>query len=164
VATNGNRTDTGSINLCVYDYANGEYCGTCDDGIQNDDETGVDTGGHCGTCYDGIKQDFELIDVDYGGICGNCTGDKKTDTYWSLGRSIDGSIPFNYDYCGEATDGIIGIIQVIAVLVLGALFIFILVSLGILGVLFSFITGSIGVLLSGAFRIITTRKKEKKFK
>ena len=45
--------------------------GTCSDGIQNGDETGVDTGGRCGppgTCSDGIKNGNET-GVDTGGRC-----------------------------------------------------------------------------------------------
>jgi len=53
--------------------------GTCSDGIQNGDETGVDTGGRCGpvcpgpgctgTCSDGIKNGDET-GIDTGGRCG----------------------------------------------------------------------------------------------
>ena len=51
---------------------------TCTDGIQNQDETGVDTGGVCGgssggtpaeTCSDGIQNQDET-GVDTGGVCG----------------------------------------------------------------------------------------------
>jgi hypothetical protein len=53
--------------------------GTCSDGIQNGNETGVDTGGSCGsnqtegTCVDGIQNGNET-GVDTGGRCGNTGG------------------------------------------------------------------------------------------
>ena len=42
---------------------------TCFDGIKNQNETGVDTGGVCGNCSDGIKNQNET-GVDTGGVCG----------------------------------------------------------------------------------------------
>ncbi|MFZ2694010.1 MAG: immunoglobulin-like domain-containing protein [Minisyncoccia bacterium] len=47
---------------------------TCVDGIKNQDETGIDTGGICGsgtiaTCSDGIRNQDET-GIDVGGICG----------------------------------------------------------------------------------------------
>jgi hypothetical protein len=47
---------------------------TCDDGVQNGDETGVDCGGSCAacpTCFDGIQNGDET-GVDCGGSCGVC--------------------------------------------------------------------------------------------
>ncbi len=49
---------------------------TCDDGVQNQDETGVDCGGTicpvCPTCFDGIQNQDET-DIDCGGaICAAC--------------------------------------------------------------------------------------------
>ena len=49
-------------------------CPTCNDGIQNGNETGVDCGGSCPactTCNDGIKNGDETC-VDCGGSCGPC--------------------------------------------------------------------------------------------
>ena len=60
----------------------GGVCNTttpsCSDGIQNQDETGVDTGGGCGdgsdgTCFDGIQNQNET-GVDTGGVCGSGDG------------------------------------------------------------------------------------------
>ncbi len=48
--------------------------GTCSDGIQNQDETGVDCGGVCDacpTCSDGIQNQDET-GVDCGGVCDPC--------------------------------------------------------------------------------------------
>lgn len=50
---------------------------TCDDGIQNGDEEGVDCGGRCTpcpTCDDGIQNGHET-DVDCGGDCPSCDED-----------------------------------------------------------------------------------------
>jgi len=50
---------------------------TCDDGIQNGDETGVDCGGSncpaCPTCSDGIQNGNET-GIDCGGDCSACAG------------------------------------------------------------------------------------------
>lgn len=54
---------------------------TCDDGIMNQDETGVDVGGICGpapTCSDGIMNQDET-DVDCGGVCGACVSEVPVD-------------------------------------------------------------------------------------
>ena len=51
-------------------------CPTCDDGIQNGNETGVDCGGDCAacpTCDDGIQNGNET-GVDCGGDCAPCGG------------------------------------------------------------------------------------------
>ncbi|MCB9224450.1 MAG: hypothetical protein R2780_06295 [Crocinitomicaceae bacterium] len=48
--------------------------GTCVDGIQNQNETGIDCGGPCPiceTCDDGIKNQDE-IEIDCGGVCNPC--------------------------------------------------------------------------------------------
>lgn len=48
---------------------------TCTDGIQNQDETGIDCGGvctACGTCTDGLQNQGET-GVDCGGPCTACT-------------------------------------------------------------------------------------------
>lgn len=48
--------------------------GTCTDGIQNQDELGVDCGGACpacGTCSDGVKNQNET-GIDCGGSCAPC--------------------------------------------------------------------------------------------
>ena len=49
-------------------------CATCDDGIQNGDETGIDCGGSCvacATCDDGILNGDET-GIDCGGSCAAC--------------------------------------------------------------------------------------------
>ena len=49
-------------------------CATCDDGIQNGDETDIDCGGSCAacaTCDDGIQNGDET-DIDCGGSCAAC--------------------------------------------------------------------------------------------
>ena len=49
-------------------------CATCDDGIQNGDETDIDCGGSCSacaTCDDGIQNGDET-DIDCGGSCAAC--------------------------------------------------------------------------------------------
>ena len=49
-------------------------CPTCNDGIKNGDETGIDCGGSCApcpTCNDGIKNGNET-GIDCGGSCGPC--------------------------------------------------------------------------------------------
>ncbi|MBL0025175.1 MAG: hypothetical protein IPO98_09275 [Saprospiraceae bacterium] len=49
-------------------------CPTCNDGIKNGNETGIDCGGSCPvcpTCTDGIKNGTET-GVDCGGICAPC--------------------------------------------------------------------------------------------
>ena len=59
-----NRTKPDEIKLCVYDA-------TCDDGLKNGIETGVDCGGPCdpcATCDDGEQNQGEL-GVDCGGPC-----------------------------------------------------------------------------------------------
>jgi hypothetical protein len=52
-------------------------CVTCDDGIQNGDETGIDCGGSCpdacATCDDGIQNGDET-GIDCGGSCAPCGG------------------------------------------------------------------------------------------
>ena len=47
---------------------------TCDDGVQNQNETGVDCGGDCTvceTCTDGILNQDEIA-IDCGGVCAPC--------------------------------------------------------------------------------------------
>jgi hypothetical protein len=55
-------------------------CANCSDGIQNQGETGVDCGGPCPmlcpNCSDGIKNQNES-DIDCGGPCAPCAGGKK---------------------------------------------------------------------------------------
>ncbi len=53
----------------------GDVDGSCDDGIQNANETGIDTGGRCavGTCGDGIQNGNES-GIDTGGRCGGGGG------------------------------------------------------------------------------------------
>ncbi len=62
-------------------------CATCDDGIQNGNETGVDCGGDCNacaTCDDGIQNGNET-GVDCGGDCQPCnTGCNGTEVNLSI--------------------------------------------------------------------------------
>jgi hypothetical protein len=56
-------------------FANNNTGGSCADGIQNQNETGIDTGGVCGngstgTCFDHKKNQNET-GIDTGGVCGN---------------------------------------------------------------------------------------------
>jgi hypothetical protein len=56
-------------------------CPTCNDGVQNGNETGVDCGGDCSpcpTCDDGIQNGDET-GVDCGGSCAPCGGGGCTD-------------------------------------------------------------------------------------
>lgn len=71
---------------------------TCFDGVQNQDEGGVDCGGSscppCPTCLDGLLNQDEF-DVDCGGVCPRCDSACFNDT--DCGR-------FHYDtatYCGK---------------------------------------------------------------
>ncbi|MDF1561496.1 MAG: hypothetical protein P1V51_00550 [Deltaproteobacteria bacterium] len=68
--TDGGETDGGG--------SDGGPPETCGDGIQNQDETGVDCGGVCPpcgteTCDDGVRNQDET-DVDCGGVCLPCAG------------------------------------------------------------------------------------------
>lgn len=54
-------------------------CPTCNDGVQNGTETGVDCGGNCiacPTCNDGIRNGTET-GVDCGGVCVPCVGNSS---------------------------------------------------------------------------------------
>lgn len=79
----------------------GVSCPTCDDGVQNQDETGVDCGGAicnaCPTCDDGIQNQDET-GVDCGGaICNACPDPCDNITYINCNSSID-------DNNGNGTD------------------------------------------------------------
>ncbi|MCB0638625.1 MAG: T9SS type A sorting domain-containing protein, partial [Lewinella sp.] len=87
---------------------------TCDDGIQNGDEEGVDCGGSycdvCPTCDDGIQNGDEL-GVDCGGSCGPCPcedGTVSDDDFetsfgiWNDGGS-DCSRYLNADYASSGS-------------------------------------------------------------
>ncbi len=68
LASGGSFTHSETTNFCVGSTP------TCNDGIQNGDETGVDCGGSCvpcATCNDGIQNGDET-GVDCGGSCGPC--------------------------------------------------------------------------------------------
>lgn len=175
----GTKTDTDTVNVCVSDFVNDVYCWTCSDGIQNDDETSIDSGGHCGTCsdgikngvetfidyggtcgtcFDGIRQDFELLDIDYGGICGNCSGVKNDDTYWALGHSISKTIPFDYGYCEEKTNTILSITSIFILLILSG-FVLIIGLFVILGIILLFTVS--GTLVAGVKRVSDIINKRK---
>ena len=70
---------------------------TCTDGIQNQDEEGIDCGGPCSpcpSCYDDIQnQDEEGIDC--GGPCSPCL---------ECPESCDDEDPCTFDFCDETTD------------------------------------------------------------
>lgn len=70
LASGGSFGNSEVTNFCV----GGGPQPTCDDGIQNGDETGVDCGGSCApcaTCNDGIQNGNET-GVDCGGSCAAC--------------------------------------------------------------------------------------------
>ena len=70
VASGGSFTSSETTNFCL----GGGPAATCNDGIQNQGETGVDCGGPCtacATCNDGIQNQGET-GVDCGGPCTAC--------------------------------------------------------------------------------------------
>ncbi|MDF1694261.1 MAG: M43 family zinc metalloprotease [Saprospiraceae bacterium] len=70
VASGGSFASSETTNFCV----GGGTTPTCDDGIQNQGETGIDCGGPCTacpTCDDGIQNQGET-GVDCGGPCAAC--------------------------------------------------------------------------------------------
>ncbi|MEZ4988189.1 MAG: T9SS type A sorting domain-containing protein, partial [Saprospiraceae bacterium] len=78
LASGGSFTTSQTTNICI----GGGPAPTCDDGIQNGDETGVDCGGSCApcaTCDDGIQNGDET-GVDCGGSCAPCGGGGCTTT------------------------------------------------------------------------------------
>ena len=74
LASGGSFGGSETTNFCV-DSSGGGPTPTCDDGIQNGDETGVDCGGSncpdCPTCDDGVQNGDET-GVDCGGSCDAC--------------------------------------------------------------------------------------------
>mgnify|MGYP006272875685 CR=1 FL=1 len=83
-----------------------EACPTCDDGIQNQNETGVDCGGpciDCQTCYDNIKNQGEE-GIDCGGPCEPCqaTCDDGLQNQNETGIDCGGSC----EPCASCDDGI----------------------------------------------------------
>jgi gliding motility-associated-like protein len=87
---------------CSAEYANVQIvCPTCDDGIQNGNEDGIDCGGPdcepCDDCFDGIQNGDEE-GVDCGGSCTPCqrnlpnvltpNGDSYNDT-WQVTFLLD---------------------------------------------------------------------------
>lgn len=76
VASGGAFGSVEVANFCV----GGGSGPTCDDGVQNGDETGVDCGGSacpaCPTCDDGVQNGDET-GVDCGGSCPPCGGDTE---------------------------------------------------------------------------------------
>lgn len=72
LASGGSFGSSETTNFCV---GGGGPTPTCNDGIQNGDETGVDCGGSCAacaTCNDGVQNGDET-GVDCGGSCPACT-------------------------------------------------------------------------------------------
>jgi hypothetical protein len=70
LAGGGSFTFSETTNLCV----GGSTGPTCNDGVQNGDETGIDCGGSCAacpTCNDGV-QNADETGVDCGGSCAAC--------------------------------------------------------------------------------------------
>jgi hypothetical protein len=156
-------SDTDSVTACWFDSDNDFYCGSCTDGIKNDDETDIDLGGHCGSCFNnqidldsgetyidyggrcGSCFDNKLnifeSEIDYGGLCGNCTGTKQGDLYWEFGHITDDTIPFDEEYCGIKTEAPLGLsLFFIIAILLGFLIISVFFFLGGFG----FIIGSFG--------------------
>ncbi len=84
IATNGSQYP-GTTPNCILEYCNLAYAAAphCTDGVQNEDETGVDCGGSCPacpTCDDGVQNGSEL-GVDCGGAdCPACP-DEGCDIY-----------------------------------------------------------------------------------
>lgn len=87
---------------------------SCDDGIQNGEETGVDCGGPdcdpCPTCDDGIQNGGEL-GVDCGGDCPNaCFQPEDCNNLWEKGEN---SIFYNLKNVGIGTDNSLAKLSVI---------------------------------------------------
>jgi len=86
--------------LCFYCFP--YFCGeTCSDGIENQDETGIDCGGICGYCDNGIL-DYWETEIDYGGTCGTCQDSIRN--AW-----CDSYLEDSIDYggrCGSCDDGL----------------------------------------------------------
>ncbi|MCI4649560.1 T9SS type A sorting domain-containing protein, partial [Phaeodactylibacter sp.] len=97
--------DSEDYEIVVTDGGGGGNDPTCDDGIQNGDETGVDCGGSCApcaTCDDGIQNGDET-GVDCGGSCAPCQvtcesfqltlnfDDFAAETSWQL-TDLDGTL------------------------------------------------------------------------
>ena len=125
VASGGNFASSESTNFCVgggpaptcndgiqNQGESGVDCGgpcpacpTCDDGIQNQGETGVDCGGPCSacpTCDDGIQNQGET-GIDCGGPCAPCaTCDDGVQNGNETGVDCGGSCPA----CPTCDDGI----------------------------------------------------------
>lgn len=79
-----------------------DACPACDDGKQNGDETGVDCGGTscsaCPTCDDGVMNGDET-GVDCGGSCGNtCDGEITLgSTVYTLDDSKSSTLPYEFE-------------------------------------------------------------------
>lgn len=103
LASGGSFGSTETTNFCV----GGGSGPSCDDGIQNGDETGVDCGGSCPnpcpTCDDGIQNQGET-GVDCGGPCAPCpTCDDGIQNGDETGVDCGGSCP---NACPTCDDGI----------------------------------------------------------
>ncbi len=80
-----------TISSCSKDDSSDPVAVTCNDGIQNGDETGVDCGGSCEPCAvegqkDGIINSQDDPDLDASDLKGNVTADVRltNDTVWVL--------------------------------------------------------------------------------
>ena len=86
---------------------------TCDDGIENQDETDIDCGGECApcpTCTDGIKNQNET-EIDCGGICGGvCYPDNGAYGVNILNMNTT-TFTSGVDYSLHATMPLTGIVQ-----------------------------------------------------
>lgn len=109
--------DSEDYEIVVTDGGGGGDDPTCDDGIQNGDETGVDCGGSCApcaTCDDGIQNGDET-GVDCGGSCAPCQvtcesfqltlnfDDFASETSWQL-TDLDGTLIDSDGGFGSADD------------------------------------------------------------
>ncbi len=104
ITTSGGRLN---VHKALQELMNANCSGatpTCNDGIQNGGETGIDCGGNCSpcettpTCDDGIQNGNET-GVDCGGDCSPCGGETVTSVYST-------PISFTTGGCVSCTDGI----------------------------------------------------------
>ena len=123
--SDGLYEDNYSESFCV--SGDGNYCFTCNDGVQNDDEINIDWGGRCGFPYF-IKCNNGLLDnvtnetlIDYGGACGNCdnTSVSSDEKLIFLKQSKLITYPFSDEQCGtvdEVQGGIVTFVLILSLL------------------------------------------------
>lgn len=92
--------------LCFASCGDEDPVASCNDGIKNGTETGIDCGGDCipcATCVDGIQNGNEE-GVDCGGDCPACPTDERTTFDIIFGGSLDEDNSSNYGII-ETSDG-----------------------------------------------------------